>query len=225
MNLRLCLGSGSAANLVLAKILSDLYAGGSYTPYRYRVRFCWWGAEEIGLVGSFAHMKNAKIAAPGSGNSTKDYLVNLNYDMLGSPNYFFGIYDGNTAKPGTPDKALPGSKKITSVFWDWFTKQKLFPSYTDFSGRSDYGPFLAEGIAAGGLFSGADDVKTVEERNGLKAGLAGAIHDPCYHRDCDTVENIDQHGYLKMVQAAAYMLEFLGQQSDLKQWLYPPSSA
>lgn len=183
------------------------------------MRFCWWGAEEIGLVGSFAHVAKARNATAGSGDSIHDYLVNLNYDMLGSPNYIFGVYDGRTAKPGTPARALPGSINITQAYRAWFNQQNLFSSYTDFSGRSDYGPFLAEGIPAGGLFSGADDVKTVEERDGLKAGLAGAIHDPCYHRDCDTVANIDQQGYLKMVQAAGYMLEHLGKQGDLKMWL------
>ena len=34
---------------------------------------------------------------------------------------------------------------------------------TDFSGRSDYGPFIANGIPAGGLFTGAEGIKTAEE--------------------------------------------------------------
>ncbi len=74
----------------------------------------------------------------------------------------FGIYVGKTANTNTPVEALPGSNKITALFQRWFEQQNLPWDYTDFSGRSDYGPFLAEGIVAGGLFSGVDDIKTQE---------------------------------------------------------------
>ena len=148
--------------------------------------------------------------------------------MLGSPNYMFGIYNGSSAKPGTPQPAKDGSIKISEAFREWFTRQNLPWDYTDFSGRSDYGPFLAAGIVAGGLFSGADETKSKEERKKYveklgegRGGFAGAIHDPCYHLECDTLENIDEFGYLKMVQAAAYMLEYLGKRADLVEWLYP----
>ncbi len=150
--------------------------------------------------------------------------------MLGSPNYIFGIYDGRTANAATPASALPGSNKITGLFRDWFIQQNLPWDYTDFSGRSDYGPFLAEGIVAGGLFSGADGTKTQEERDRYDemlgqgmGGIAGAIHDPCYHRACDSIQNINVFAYEKMVQVAAYVLEYLAQQDDLKGWLYPPA--
>jgi hypothetical protein len=152
--------------------------------------------------------------------------------MLGSPNYIFGIYDGRTANNDNPSQALAGSNKMTALYKDWFIAQNLPWDYTDFSGRSDYGPFLAEGIVAGGLFSGADDVKTLEQRNrydkilgqGL-GGVPGMPHDPCYHRACDSIENINMFAYEKMVQAAAYVLEFLGQQEDLKAWLYPNNAS
>jgi hypothetical protein len=150
--------------------------------------------------------------------------------MLGSPNYFFGIYDGNTARNDTPSRARPGSNRITALFRDWFIEQNLPWNYTDFSGRSDYGPFLAEGIVAGGLFSGADETKSKEQRDlydqmlgqGM-GGVAGILTDPCYHKACDSIQNINVFGYEKMVQAAAYAVEFLGQQENLATWLYPSS--
>ncbi|CAF1357287.1 unnamed protein product, partial [Adineta ricciae] len=136
-------GSGSAANLGLAIALARLFQTSSYEKYKYRIRFCWWGAEEIGLLGSDDHVKQAKVATA-IGERLQDYLINLNYDMLGSPNYIFGIYDGQTANNATPAQALPGSNKISALFRDWFESQKLPWDFTDFSGRSDYGPFLAE---------------------------------------------------------------------------------
>jgi Zn-dependent M28 family amino/carboxypeptidase len=153
------LGSGSAANLGLAIALARLFQTSNYTEYKYRVWFCWWGAEEVGLLGSDDHVKKAKNSTV-IGERLSDYLINLNYDMLGSPNYIFGIYDGRTANNATPSQALPGSNKITALFKGWFDQQNLPSDYTDFSGRSDYGPFLAEGIVAGGLFTGADGIKT-----------------------------------------------------------------
>ncbi|CAF3587988.1 unnamed protein product [Adineta steineri] len=220
-------GSGSAANLAMAVALARLFRTSTYPKYKYRVRFCWWGAEEVGLLGSDHHVKQAKNTSI-VGERLSDYLINLNYDMLGSPNYIFGIYDGSTSRNGTPSQAIPGSKKISSLFKDWFIQQNLPWDYTQFSGRSDYGPFLAEGIVAGGLFSGADDVKTVEQRDRYDhilgqgmGGIPGILEDPCYHKACDSVENINIFGYEKMVKAAAYGLESLGRQDDLRTWLYP----
>jgi Zn-dependent M28 family amino/carboxypeptidase len=220
-------GSGSAANLELAITLARLFQTSTYAQYKYRVRFCWWGAEELGLLGADYHVKQAKNSTI-VGERLTDYLINLNYDMLGSPNFMFGIYDGRTANNNTPAGALPGSNKITELFQSWFEQQNLPWNYTDFSGRSDYGPFLAEGIVAGGLFSGADGIKSEAERDyyeqmlgsGL-GGTAGIIHDQCYHRLCDDITNINQFAYEKMIQAAAYVLEFLARQDDLKTWLYP----
>ena len=221
------LGSGTAANLELALALARLFQTSTYAKYKYRVRFCWWGAEEVGLLGSDYHVTEAKSSTV-VGERLNDYLINLNYDMLGSPNYMFGIYDGQTAPPGTPPTALVGSNKITALFQNWFDQQGLPRTSTNFDGRSDYGPFLAEGIVAGGLFSGADGTKSQNERNyydqmlgqGL-GGIAGVIHDPCYHQECDSIENINVFAYEKMVQAAAYVLEYLARQDDLKTWLYP----
>ena len=220
-------GSGTMANLVLATNLARLYASGNYPKYRYRVRFCWWGAEEIGLVGSIHHVQQAQGTSAALGNRLQDYLINLNYDMIGSPNYFFGIYDGKTARPETPSSALYGSIQISEKFRDWFIQQNLPWNYTEFSGRSDYGPFLAAGVVAGGLFTGADDIKTsavrklYEQLGPGQGGFAGAILDPCYHLSCDTMDNINRYAYEKMTQAAAYILESLGRESDLEKLLYP----
>ena len=140
------LGSGSAANLALATTLSHLSQSGSYTPYDYRIRFCWWGAEELGLLGAAFHVAEAKNAIL-IGERIQDYLVNINLDMLGSPNFIFGIYDGKTASASTPAVAKPGSNKMTALFQGWFDDNSLPSDYTSFDGRSDYGSFLAAGLS------------------------------------------------------------------------------
>lgn len=220
-------GSGSAANLQLAIGLYQLFQTPNYQPFDYRVRFCWWAAEEVGLLGSDYHVKQALIATE-PGERLQDHLINLNYDMLGSRNFVFGIYDDQSVENSTPNHTRPGNKKISDLFRRWFDEQRLPWSDASFDGRSDYGPFLAAGTVAGGVSTGAEEKKSQIERDRyellLGQGLAGLVnvsYDSCYHQACDSIHNIDGFAYATMVQAAAYVLERLGQESDLEGWLYP----
>ena len=74
---------------------------------------------------------------------------------------------------------------------------------TDFSGRSDYGPFIVAGIPAGGLFTGAEVIKTAEEA-AIWGGTAGQAYDPCYHQACDTFANINLDALKVNADAVAY---------------------
>ncbi|CAF1242153.1 unnamed protein product [Didymodactylos carnosus] len=220
-------GSGSAAIIVLATNIARLFHNSVDQVYKYRVRFCWWGAEEVGLRGAEYHRDMARNTET-VGERISDYLVNLNYDMLASPNYMFGIYNGSSAPNNTPANAIPGSIRLTELFRDWFISQSLPWTYTDFSGRSDYGPFLETGIVASGLFSGAEDRKSKIERDyydrvlgSTLGGIAETAYDSCYHLSCDTVQNINQFALQRMTQAAAYVLEYLGRLDNLQDWLYP----
>ncbi|CAF0993690.1 unnamed protein product [Didymodactylos carnosus] len=129
-------GSGSAANLVLAVNLARLFRTSEYKEYPNRVRFCWWAAEEGKEVGSKDYVKKAKNSTI-IGERLQDVLVNLNFDMLGSPNYKFGIYDYRTTTYTTGASALPGSKRLSELFRDWFINQELPWSWTDLDARSD----------------------------------------------------------------------------------------
>jgi Zn-dependent M28 family amino/carboxypeptidase len=214
-----------AGTLAIALNLARLLSHSNYTIHmRSRIKFCWWGGEEAGLLGSTDFVQRAK-----ADGSLKLYSVNLNFDMLASPNFIFGIYDGRTAdNTTTPVRALPGSNRITSLFTDYFNRNRLPWDYTEFSGRSDYGPFLAEGLACGGLFAGADEIKSQEQRDrylkmlgSTYGGMANTYLDPCYHQKCDTLENLNTFAYLHMVKAAAYSIDYLARLQDLNQWLYP----
>ncbi|CAF2845961.1 unnamed protein product [Rotaria sp. Silwood2] len=219
-------GSGSAAILALATTLARLFRTSAYTKYEYRIRFCWWGAEELGLFGSEFHVAQARNSTI-VGERLTDYLAYLNFDMLGSPNFRFGIYDARTAQNDTLQSAVSASFKISEMFREWFIAQNLPWDYIEFEYGSDYVAFLMDDIPVGGLFSGANEIKTQEERDRYdeslgqgQGGLANIFHDPCYHQMCDSIQNINVLGYKKMVQAAAYAIESLARKSDLKAWLY-----
>ncbi|HYH28411.1 MAG TPA: M28 family peptidase, partial [Actinomycetota bacterium] len=74
---------------------------------------------------------------------------------------------------------------------------------SEFSGRSDYGPFIAVGIPAGGLFTGAEGIKTPAQA-AIFGGTAGVAYDPCYHAACDTFANISDTGLDQMSDAIAH---------------------
>ena len=183
-------GSGSAAILEIALQMAEL----EIHP-RNKVRFAWWGAEESGLVGSTAYVDNL------SKREIKRIALNLNFDMIGSPNFVRFVYDGNGSD--TPLAGPNGSKNIERVFLDYFADQVLDTEPTAFDGRSDYGPFIAVGIPAGGLFTGAEGIKT-EEQAFVYGGTAGDQYDPCYHLACDTFDNISLEALDQMSDAAAH---------------------
>ena len=56
-----------------------------------------------------------------------------------------------------------GSGSIEGVFTDFFSSQGLASEPTEFDGRSDYDAFINVGIPAGGLFTGAEGIKTAEQ--------------------------------------------------------------
>ncbi|WP_332662449.1 M28 family peptidase [Aeromicrobium sp.] len=185
-------GSGSAAILEIAEQMSALKLT---KDLRRPVRFAFWGAEESGLVGSehyVAELSDAELAR---------IYANLNFDMLGSPNYVRFVYDGDGSAGG--DAGPAGSDAIEDVFTDYFDAQGLASEPTAFDGRSDYGPFIDAGIPAGGLFSGAEGVKTAEQAV-VYGGTAGEPYDACYHAACDDISNLNASALHELGDAAAH---------------------
>ena len=177
-------GSGSATILEIARQISAL----GIEPGA-KVRFAFWGAEEIGLLGSTHYVEGL------SEDEVGEIGAYLNFDMLGSPNYARYVYDGSSGPRG--------SGRLEEIFMEYFASRNL-AARTDstLEGRSDQGPFAEEGVPVGGLFTGAEGTKT-EEEAALFGGEAGEPYDPCYHEACDTVENLSPRALDAMSDAAA----------------------
>lgn len=185
-------GSGSAFNLELAVQLAKL----KIKP-RNQVRFAFWAAEEEGLLGSTHYVETL------SPEALSKIALNLNFDMIASPNFVRFVYDGDGG--GDPDAAGPtGSADIEHAFEDYFASQALPTAPTPFDGRSDYGPFIAAGIPAGGLFSGAEGIKTPEEAATF-GGTAGQPYDACYHQACDDIRNLNATAFGQLADGAAHV--------------------
>jgi len=183
-------GSGTAVNLETAVQISKL----KLVPNQ-KLRFAFWGAEEAGLLGSEYYVSKL------SNNALGKIYANLNFDMLGSPNYVRFVYDGDGSSEGVVGP--PGSAQIESIFNDYFASKNLATVPTAFDGRSDYGPFIEAGIPAGGLFSGAEGEKTAEEA-AIYGGTAGEWYDPCYHQACDDITNLSTKALAELGDAAVH---------------------
>ncbi len=116
-------GSGVAALLHVAGRLADR---------DLPLRFGFWGAEEIGLVGSRRYVQGLPAAE-------RDRIAAyLNLDMVGTPDGRLELYGG-----GAVERAL----------------RRTLPRAGDveLEGSSDHASFERAGIPAGGIFTGLDD--------------------------------------------------------------------
>jgi len=150
------------------------------------LRFAWWAAEEQGLVGSHDYVDGLSEAG-------RDRIaLYMNYDMVGSPNYIFMVYDADETTFEAPVPVPAGSAAIEDIYESYYTAIDEPYDDTEFSGRSDYEAFILAGIPSSGLFTGAEEIKT-EEQKAIWGGTAGEQFDPCYHEACDTFQNVDLH--------------------------------
>jgi Zn-dependent M28 family amino/carboxypeptidase len=174
-------GSGSGALLETAVMIAKLKPENT-------LRFAWWGAEEAGLIGSTAYVE-------GLSQAERDRIaLYMNYDMVGSPNYIFMVYDADQSTFPAPEGVpIPGgSVAIEDLYESYYTLVDEPYDDTEFSGRSDYQAFIEADIPSGGLFTGAEEVKTAEQQ-AIWGGTTGAQFDPCYHLACDTFANNNDH--------------------------------
>ena len=177
-------GSGIATILEMARVVAEKRPDA-------RVRFGFWGGEEIGLLGSTAYLEGL------SSEETASIEGYLNFDMVASPNFVRYVYDDGIAPSG--------SDAITEVFTRYFMKRGIEFETIDLGGRSDHGAFIQEGIPVGGLFTGAEMLKTRRQQQDY-GGRAGVSMDECYHRACDDIDNINEEVLGEMAGAIRHTL-------------------
>ncbi|KAK4163785.1 hypothetical protein QBC43DRAFT_319172 [Cladorrhinum sp. PSN259] len=182
-------GSGTIGILNVAKYLSNFRVNNA-------VRFLFFSAEEFGLLGSYAYINSI--------NKTESELAKirayLNFDMIASPNYVYGIYDGDGSSFNLTGPA--GSDVIEKDFENFYKSKKSPYTSSEFSGRSDYAAFIQNGIPSGGLFTGAEVLKTEEEAK-IFGGQAGVAYDVNYHQAGDTIENLNWDAFVLNTKAIA----------------------
>ena len=177
-------GTGSSSILEVA-----LAAKASGTAFSKHLRFGWWGAEELGLVGSTFYVNSLSATEK---SQIKTYL---NFDMTASPNPGYFVYAG-ASQPA-------GSVAVQQTLVNYFTSIGVPTELTEVGGRSDHAAFARAGIATGGTFAGAEVTKTAAQA-AKWGGTAGVAFDRCYHRSCDTTANIDVTSLDRQADAIAH---------------------
>ncbi|MEV7285527.1 M28 family metallopeptidase [Streptomyces sp. NPDC093252] len=173
--------SGSAA--VLETALAVSRAG--YQPVKH-LRFAWWGAEELGLVGSRYYV-NSLTAADRA--RIDGYL---NFDMISSTNAGYFVYDDDPAIEQSFKTYFAGLGVPTEI-------------ETEGDGRSDHASFKNAGIPVGGLFTGASRVKSAAQATKW-GGTAGRAFDSCYHSSCDTTASVNDTALNRNSDAIAHAI-------------------
>jgi Zn-dependent M28 family amino/carboxypeptidase len=161
------------------------------------------GGQELGLIGSTNY-----VFDPVLGLTQAEYdalALYLDFPTIGSPNFIFGVYDADESSFSTPVFIPPGSEALEDVFEAYYSIEGLPYDDSEFSGRSDYQSFVSVGIPSGGLFTGAEAIKT-DEQAAIWGGTSGDQYDPCYHLACDTVDNVSIEAIEVNVDAIAYAI-------------------
>ena len=136
-------GSGVATLLEAAQVLGPRPPG--------RVRLAFWGAEELGLIGSRRYVGSL------SRGDRREIAAYLNLDMVGSPNAVPAVYgDGDAGLTRLLRRVHPGEEVAVTA-----------------AGRSDHAPFDDAGIPVAGLYTGS------EERGPGRRPRDPCYHLPC----------------------------------------------
>jgi len=200
--------SGSAAILDVAQMMKNV------TP-RNKLRFIWFGGEEVGLLGSAYYVNNL------SSNDLGHIGYDLDADVLATPNYSIAVLD-----PAAPDFF---SHQVESTFPNRVYKASTIArdygvGYFDSVGLNhvlaspdgtDAFSFNAVGIPASGLLTGQDCCKSQAEVD-LFGGYTGNYEGNVPSTDggcvdnpflwCDNLENNDPDVLTFMSKAFADMV-------------------
>ncbi|GME72039.1 unnamed protein product [Ambrosiozyma monospora] len=168
-------GSGTVSQLTVAKHLTNF-------SLKNKVRFAWWAAEEEGGVGSTYYLEHL------TPEENQKIRLFMDYDMMASPNYEFGVYDANN------EDNPAGSEELKDLYVDYYTIHGLNYDLIPLDGRSDYVAFIKNHIPGGGIATGAEGIN----------GVNGIPFDVCYHQLCDDLDNLAYDAFLVNTKLIAH---------------------
>ena len=177
-------------------LLLEIFAGLQKFETKNMVRLAFWGAEEIGLVGSKYYTSTL------SEEDTGKLMAYLNFDMVSRG--YWGVFDGDGSTHGLAGPA--GSDVIEGLFVDYLVEKGLNVTPAVFTGGSDYRYYMETlDKPVGGLHTGT-----------------GVAQDDCYHQECDKLQNANITQLETNTKAAAHVLSILAMEGDT---LIPRSSS
>jgi Peptidase family M28/PA domain len=187
--------SGSATILDIAQMLKKV------KPLN-KLRFIWFGGEELGLLGSQYYVNNLNPT------ELSQIRYDLDADVTATPNYDIGVLDpaapdffGRTVSTQFPPQVYEPSKVARDQlisYYDYIGKNHILFSPVGTDAES----FNLAGIPASGVLTGQDCCKTQPEvdlfggftgnyEGNIPSTDGGCVDNP--FRWCDNLDNNDKH--------------------------------
>jgi Zn-dependent M28 family amino/carboxypeptidase len=180
-----------------------------------KLRFIWFGGEELGLLGSSAYINSL------SSNDLSHIGYDLDADVTATPNYIVGVLDpaapdffGGTVSNTFPNRVYKASTISRDQAVTYFDSVGLNHEFLSPTGTDAFN-FNAVGIPAGGLLTGQDCCKSQHEVDLFGGSLGnyegnipsfdgGCVDNP--FRWCDNLSNNDPTVLTFMSKAFATMV-------------------
>jgi len=180
-----------------------------------KLRFIWFGGEELGLLGSSYYINSL------SSNELSHIGYDLDADVTATPNYIIGVLDpaapdffGGTVSSTFPNRVYKASTISRDQAIAYFDSVGLKHELLSPTGTDAFN-FNAVGIPAGGLLTGQDCCKSQNEVNLFGGSLGnyegnipsfdgGCVDNP--FRWCDNLSNNDPTVLTFMSKAFATMV-------------------
>ena len=200
--------SGSATILDIAQMMQNVYPTN-------KLRFIWFGGEELGLLGSSFYVNNL------SSSELSHIGYDLDADVTATPNYLIGVLDpaapdlfGRTVSSTFPNRVYKSSTIARDQGVAYFDSVGLNHELLSPVGTDAFS-FNAVGIPASGLLTGQDCCKSPEEVNlfggyvGNYEGNVPSFDGGCVDNPflwCDNLSNNDPKVLTFMSKAFATMV-------------------
>jgi hypothetical protein len=197
--------TGSAAILDIAQKMKNV------NPLN-KLRFIWFGGEELGLLGSAHYVNNL------TPTEASHIGYDLDADVFGTPNYIIGILDpaapdffSRTVPETFPNRVYKASTISRDQSVDFFNSAGYNHEFLSPNG-TDAIWFNRMGIPASGLLTGQDCCKSQEEVDlfggqvGNLEGNLGTFDGGCVDnpfRWCDNIDNVDPANFELVSKAFA----------------------
>jgi hypothetical protein len=188
-------GSGSATILDIAQNMKKVHP-------RNKLRFIWFGGEELGLLGSHHYVDNLSPSELGR------IRYDLDADVTATPNYIIGVLDpagvdlfGRTVSTQFPPQVYAPSLVARDQLINYF--DSIGKQHETFSPvGTDAFSFNMAGVPASGVLTGQDCCKSQDEVNmfggytgnfegNIPSFDGGCVDNP--FRWCDNLDNNDKN--------------------------------
>ena len=205
-------GAGMLDNASGSTTILEIALDLAKTPTRNKLRFIWFGGEEIGLLGSRYYTKHL------SRSELRRIVFDVDVDVTATPNFDFLIADPAHAHrvKQFPPNVVPDSEIGNDYFRDFFERTGVAARPANFGNNgTDSLSFSFVGVPNSGILTQQDCCKHNWEialwggERGNYEGKIGSFNGGCVdypHRWCDNLSNNDPLVLELASRAVAYVV-------------------